>query len=484
MSTKAGRDEELEARVTVDPDSTNQCFSVRGVCVMTNPQAAGPADRSRRSFLGLIGASAAAVTAAPLLSACSGGGSSGGSGGGGTISFWDMPWGAPAYNTVAAKLTTSFKPSAGLDNVRYQTVQWTNFFQTFATSVASGTNPAVSSGGGYQAFTFAGQGAIHYVDDLINGEFKKNGLYDDFLPGVLDKMKTPAGYVAVPSALDLVTPYYRKSLHDQLGLKPPATWDELYSNGVTFRKKTGLSYMISGGGPGNPLAGHTFLALMINNGGGLFTADQQLDCLNDRNVEAMDFALKLVKDKVLNPAGVNFTLDNEETQWKSKQCAFGYEQANYGTATLGEPNDVLVTDFLTGPHGNKLGILFVNNLMIYSRSPSIPSAEAFLTYYLKNYSVYWQQGLLNGVPVLKSVASLPAVKSNVGTQKIISDLVPYAVPYSQHAPHAFPAMGNYDAGSAINTFAQTMLTGQTTAKAALSQLQSGLASEASPTSSQ
>lgn len=67
---------------------------------------------SRRGFLGL-GAGAAASAA--FLAAC--GGSSGGSssgGSGGTLKFWDMPWGASAYNVAAKDLTASYKPAGSL----------------------------------------------------------------------------------------------------------------------------------------------------------------------------------------------------------------------------------------------------------------------------------------------------------------------------------------------------------------------------------
>ena len=143
-----------------------------------------PADHlSRRGFLGL-GAGAAASAA--FLAACGGSSGSSGSGGSGgssgTMKFWDMPWGASAYNAAAKNLVATYKPTGSLPAANYQVIQWANFTETFASAVASTTGPAVSTGGGFQPFQFAQQGAIAYADNVIK-KFQQDGTYADFLPG-------------------------------------------------------------------------------------------------------------------------------------------------------------------------------------------------------------------------------------------------------------------------------------------------------------
>ena len=111
---------------------------------------------SRRGFLGMgLGAASAA-----FLAACSSGSSGSGSSGasGGSMKFWDMPWAAAAYNTASKNLVASYKPASGLPSVSYQQIQWANFTETFASAVASKTGPAVSTGGGFQAFQYAQEG--------------------------------------------------------------------------------------------------------------------------------------------------------------------------------------------------------------------------------------------------------------------------------------------------------------------------------------
>ena len=93
-----------------------------------------------------------------------------------------MPWGGTTFNPMDQKITEAYAPEGGLPKVTYQVIQWANFNQTFASAVASKTNPAVSSGGGTQVFQYEAQGGIAYADKLYE-TWKTNGLYDDFLPG-------------------------------------------------------------------------------------------------------------------------------------------------------------------------------------------------------------------------------------------------------------------------------------------------------------
>ena len=84
------------------------------------------------------------------------------------MKFWNMPWGPPAFNVVDKALVESYVPPAGLPRVTYGLVEWATWTQTFATAVDSGTGPAVSSGGGIQAFQFAAEGKIAYADEIYS----------------------------------------------------------------------------------------------------------------------------------------------------------------------------------------------------------------------------------------------------------------------------------------------------------------------------
>src|ERR1700684_3966792 len=267
---------------------------------------------SRRGFLGL-GAGAAASAA--FLAAC------GGSSGGGTLKFWDMPWGASAYNVAAKNLVATYKPTGSLPAANYQVIQWANFTETFASAVASSTGPAVSTGGGFQPFQFAQQGAIAYADNVIK-KFQQDGTYADFLPGQIAAIKTPKGYASVPWQLDIRVWWYSKPIFSKYGLTPPTTWDEMMSVGKTLAKH-GIYGFGTGSGTGNNLGAHTMIMMMINNGGGLFTTDNKLDVVTPRNIEAMQFVQDLVKAKISDPASVSYTTSTQDAQWKSGKFAMG-----------------------------------------------------------------------------------------------------------------------------------------------------------------
>ncbi|MET3174754.1 UNVERIFIED_ORG: ABC-type glycerol-3-phosphate transport system substrate-binding protein [Arthrobacter sp. UYCu721] len=242
---------------------------------MTIKSSAASSAFSRRGFLGLAAASATV----PLLAACGGGSASqgGGGGAGGDIKFWDMPWGTPAYNEAAKKLTEAYAPTSGHGKANYQIIQWNNFYQTFSSAIASKTGPAVSTGGGFQAFQFEQQGQIAYADKVIE-ELKKNGMFDDFLPGVLEPFKTDKGYVAVPWQLDMRVFWYRKSLFDQAGVELPSDWPSLLEAGKAL-KKIGAFGFTTGAGAGNNYGNHSMIMMMVNNGGGVFTKDGELDVM-------------------------------------------------------------------------------------------------------------------------------------------------------------------------------------------------------------
>ena len=437
---------------------------------MTSDRAFSRLQFSRRGFLGL----AAAAAAVPALAACSPSSSSG-SGGSGTVKFWDMPWSTPDYNAAAKKITESYVPASGGLKASYQTIQWNNFYQTFSSAIASKTGPAVSTGGGFQAFQFDQQGQIAHADGVIDA-MKKNGMYDDLLPGVLDPFKTSSGsYVAVPWMLDMRVLWYRKSLFDQAGVAVPTDWPSLLEAGKAM-KKMGKIGFVTGTGSGNDQGNHLMIAMMINNGGGIFTPDGHLDVLNDRNVEATEFLLELVSNGVIDPGAVSYTNDNMDSQWKNKQGAFGLYVPGMPARVGDTSGDLLVASPLAGPHGDKHTLVFPNNIMMYKNTPSQASSEAFLTYYLGQLKQLWQQKLVNGLPVFKSIAQIPEVAGDPNSVKIINEYQPIAKTFAAQGTSLNANLAVLDGGQGINQFAQTILTGKTDAKTALTQFQSNLQS--------
>ncbi|AMM22539.1 sugar ABC transporter substrate-binding protein [Frondihabitans sp. PAMC 28766] len=423
---------------------------------------------SRRAFLGgAVGAGAVA-----FLAACS---SSGGSGSSSkSLKFWNMPWGNTTFNTLDKTITTGYKPTGSLPSATYQVIQWANFTQTFSSAIASNTGPAVSSGGGTQAFQFAAQNKIAYADDLLDS-WKKNGIYDDFLPGLIDTMKTDKGYAAIPYNLDMRVSWYSKSLLAKAGVQPPTDWQS-YLDVCAALKKIGVYGWGQGSGSGNFTGSHIMVSFMINNGGGLFDENQKANCVTSANIEAIDFMLELVSKGYTDPASATYTSANVQAQWKAEKFGFGWDGAALDQNVGGtKAADLFVGDPLTGPSGKKGALFFPNNIMMYKNTPSQKGSEAFLTYYYKNMSPLWTKNTGVGLPVLKSIADTAGFKANKNAVKVISDWQPISKTWAAPGGSAlFEGVTAVDGTPAMTTFTQSILGGKVTAKDALTTLQNAI----------
>lgn len=413
------------------------------------------------------------MAATAALAACSTGGSGGGSVK--PLKFWNMPWGGTQFNPLDKKITLAYKPKSGLPAATYQEIQWANFTQTFSSAVASNTGPAVSSGGGTQAFQFAAQGKIAYADSLLDS-WKSNGIYDDFFDGLVDTMKTDDGYAAIPYNLDIRCSWYNKTLLEQAGVESPTTWDE-YRNVCAALKKIGVYGFGLGSGAGNFTGSHILTAFMINNGGGLFNADKKPDCVTQENIEAMDFVLDLVKSGYSDPAGATYTSDNVQAQWKAKKFGFGWDGAGLAAGAVGDvAGDLVVGSPLTSPSGKKGGLYFPNNIMMYKNTPSQKGSEAFLTYYYQNMKELWTKNTGIGLPPLKSISETPEFKSSPNNVKIVEEWQPVFKTWA--APGGTGLFANIantvDGTAPMITFAQAILGGKTDSKSALTALQTSM----------
>ena len=422
---------------------------------------------SRRGLL----AGSAALAATFALAACSAGGSAGGAGG--ALKFWNMPWGGVTFNPLDKRISEAFTPPSGLPKVSYQAVQWSNFVSTFASAIASKTGPAVSSGSGTQAFQFAEQGQIAMADDLI-ASWKKDGLYDDFLPGLFDTMKTSKGYVAVPYNLDMRALWYNSTLLEKAGVAAPTDWQSYLDACEALKKIGAFGFGIASGATGNGF--QILTGLLINNGGGLFDGDQKPACVTDENIQALDFVVEMVRKGYMDPGSIGYSTDNAQTQWKAEKFAMGYEGPGLA-ANLGGPfaKDVVIGDPLVGATGKKGALYFANNIMMYTHTPSQKDSEAFLTYYFKNMAPLWTKQTGIGLPVLKSITETPEFKSDANAAKLIADWQPICKTWAAPGGEAlFAKVSIVDSTQAMTDWAQSVLSLKQTPKEALTTLQGKL----------
>jgi multiple sugar transport system substrate-binding protein len=429
---------------------------------------------SRRAFIGLTGGVGLAGAAA--LTGCNRAASTaGGAGGGKPLKFWNMPWGNTQFNVLDKKITTDFKPAKGLGPATYQIIQWASWSQTFSSAIASNTGPAVSSGGGTMAFQFEAEGKIAYADNLLDS-WKKNGLYDDFLPGLLETMKVAKGYAAIPYNLDMRVIWYNTKLLDKAGVGQPTDWDS-FDKACAALKKIGVYGMGTGAGSGNGIGSQGLVSWMINNGGGLFGPDQQPDMVTEANIEAVQFVLDCVKKGYVDPHSPSYTSSNSQAQWKAHKFGMGYDTAGLANNLGGTvAEEITVGSPLTSPAGKKGAIYFPNNIMMYTNTPSQAESEAFLTYYYKNMAELWTKHTGIGLPPLKSITETAAFREDKNALKAIQEWQPISRTWAAPGSNAlFKNVTSVDGTQPIDDFAQSVYGGKVTAKAALTKLQDATA---------
>jgi multiple sugar transport system substrate-binding protein len=421
----------------------------------------GSMTMNRRSFLGASAAALAASAAGKVFAADD------------ALTFWDMVWGTGATYTAAAKeLAGKYTPASGALGVRYQSIPWANWYQTFTSAAASGTTPAVSSGAAFLPFYFLEQGVAVAADNLI-GKLDKEGK-NDFLPGLLPAMKTDGGYAGVPWSMDLRVIWYRKSLLEKAGVEPPTDWDSYIKAGEALEKIGHIGLGLAAGSTTTD-AQHTVSALMINNGGGFFAPDGSLNCVSDRNIETLDFINELVRKGIIDPYAASYTSDNLASDWKSGRVAMGFGQTGLDKTLPQEiKSDALVAHPVKARHGDLGTVYYINSLWMFTTTPSQESSEAFLAWYLDNMHVYWTSGVAIDVPVKKSIADLPIIQSNPNLVLSINEWQPVGKTIGAQAPHAFAALNAVDGGAASAAFVQQIIQGKTKSKDILETLEASL----------
>ncbi|GAA4428569.1 extracellular solute-binding protein [Georgenia halophila] len=387
------------------------------------------------------------------------------------LKFWNMPWGQTNFSEVDRAITLGYEPEPGTPPSSYQVIQWANFIQTFTSAVASRTGPAVSSGGSTLAFQFETQGAIAYADNLIDS-WKSNGLYDDFLPGLLETMRVANGYAAVPYNLDMRVIWYNRTLMEKAGAEPPTDWQS-YLDACAALKKIGVYGYGTGSGAGSFTGSHALTSWMINNGGGLFDANQEPACVTPQNIEAMEFVLEMVHKGYADPRSPTYTSDNVLTQWKQRTFGMGYDTGGLANNAGGAIKDELeVLSPPTGPSGDKGALFFPNNIMMYRDTPSQQASEAFMTYYFQNMAPLWTENTGIGLPPLKSITQTNEFQADKNNTKIIEEWQPVARTWAAPGGDAlFFGVTAVDATPVMTNFTQSILSGQTDARAALARLQ-------------
>jgi multiple sugar transport system substrate-binding protein len=372
------------------------------------------------------------------------------------LNFWDMIWGPPEYIDATKSLVDEFNKTHPNIQVVYRSVPWNNWYQTFLTAVGAGTAPDISTGGAFQSVQLYDQGAIRPVDDLI-ADLKKDGEFDDFQPGSIETLRYDNHYVALPWAADIRVWYYRKSLLDAAHQSVPTNWAEFakVAKATTGNGKYGLV------GSGDTGGSQYIYTAILNNGGGLFSPDRKLTLMSDRNVEAVTAYANMVKEGSVSPASAGYSYDDARSSFQRGEAAFMLDTPGaIDSAPQAIKGDIAVLPPLTGPHGDKGTVFWVNNIMIYTQSQHPEEDKTFVMWWSKNQKPLWTTGHSTELPIRKSIAGDPYFIDNAATSQIIKEYIPIGKTTATKAQGIFPALNDLEGEGTFQSFVQQLWQGK------------------------
>jgi multiple sugar transport system substrate-binding protein len=339
------------------------------------------------------------------------------------LQFWDMNWAGPEYIDTGKALVEKFNQEHPDIKVTYRTIPWTGWYTTFVTAIASGTAPDISTGAGYQAVQLYQQDAILPIEDVIS-DWKANGKLDDFLPNTIETLKYDDHYVALPWAIDIRVWYYRKDLFEQANIQPPTSWEEIKAAAKELTKPDKDQYgMVTAG---DTLGAHLLLALILNNGGGLFTKDRALDVGSERNLEALRYLGDLAQSHYIYPASAGYSSDDAISAFSQGKGVLFLNNPGISARLPKLADKIGILKPPAGPHGDQGTIFWVNNIMLYKQSKHPAEAKIFLKWWSENQKELWTKGLLTQLPTRKSFAADPFFQGNAETKFILDTYVPIA----------------------------------------------------------
>jgi multiple sugar transport system substrate-binding protein len=112
---------------------------------------------------------------------------------------------------------------------------------------------------------------------------------------------------------------------------------------------------------------------------------------------------------------------------------------------------------LTGPHGDKGTIIFLNSIMLYKQSKNPNAAKTFLKWWSANEKPLWIEGKCDQLPVRRSIAADPYFQSDPTTRRILEEWVPIGKGTGARAQTIFPALNEVEGGGSVMALLQDLL---------------------------
>lgn len=179
-----------------------------------------------------------------------------------------------------------------------QVVSWNDVYQEVDSRIASGQAPDILNIDVYA--NYASEGLLLPVSDYCPEE-----LYNDFFPSFIQQSVKDGVVWAVPDLASARALYYNVDMFEEVGIEVPTTWAELQDASQAILDYYGGEVYPWGIDMTTDEGQAAFAYYTWGNGGG-FAKDGKWTLNSDENVEAIEYAISLVKDGYTNP--------NPETQ--------------------------------------------------------------------------------------------------------------------------------------------------------------------------
>jgi multiple sugar transport system substrate-binding protein len=299
-----------------------------------------------RKIIGVAASLALALTAA----ACGGGGSGsgGGSSSGGsdvTLTYWASNQGTSLDNDkeVLTPVLADFTAQTGI-KVNLEAISWNDLQTRIQTAITSGQGPDVLNIGNTWGVSLqATDGLMEFGDP----EMQAIGGKDKFVPSALATGGAAGTTVtSVPLYGLAYGLYYNKQMFSDAGLKPPATWEDMVSDGQKLTK--GNVYGMSLAGASYTENNHFAFIDASQNGAELFTPDGKPDFTSDGVVKGIKRYIDLMQtDKIVN------TSDSQYDNGVKSVTAF----ANHKAAMIMNQNNADATIVSQGMKSDEYGVV-------------------------------------------------------------------------------------------------------------------------------
>jgi multiple sugar transport system substrate-binding protein len=202
------------------------------------------------------------------------------------------------------------------------------------------------------------------------------------------------------------------------------------------------------------------LSLILNNGGGLFKPDKQLDMASDRNMEALHYLSDLVTSGCVYPASAGYHDDDAVSAFSQGKGAFTIHSPGLAERLPKIADRIGVLKPLSGPHGDQATVAWVNNIMLYKQGKHPAEAKVFLKWWSEREKDLWTKGHATPLPVRKSFTADPYFQDNAETKFILENYLPVAKGFATHATEIFPKLNDVEGEGVLQALMQNLLQGK------------------------